>query len=161
MYFCSMDDYDEVQTAMLKALPALFMLLFHLVRYCIILAWFVLRRWGYLVLALAIYGYFFTRPQILGTIIAESLAALGYFLFLVRVPCGFAIEENQWCVRPSHGLLLGCSQHAWQYVKQLFTATGARAIRRKSQSITGALGWIGGALAVIQALVAAITLAFR
>lgn len=117
------------------------------------------RYWGYLVLVIAVIGYFLHDLK-LAVILALSLAALGYFLLQAPMWCGAETRTGEWCRRNSHGLLRGCSirQHKWQRLRQTFSPAGAHAMLATSKSVSG---MIGGTVAGVQVLIAAGVLIFH
>jgi hypothetical protein len=98
------------------------------------------RYWGYLALAIAIFGYLFHGLGF-AAILALSLAALGYFLLQAPMYCGAETRTRESCRNNSHGLLRGCSlrQHKWQRVQQAFTPAGGRAVFAAGKSAGGFL----------------------
>jgi hypothetical protein len=120
------------------------------------------RYWGYLAAAIAVAGYFLHNLG-LAVVLALSLASLGYFLFQAPVWCGAETRKGECCRNNSHGLLRGCSyrQHKWQRAKQTFTPTGVRAVVATSKSVSGGLSTVGGVVAGVQVLIAAVAIAFH
>jgi hypothetical protein len=114
------------------------------------------RNWGYLALALAIFGLV-THDFGFMAILILSLAALGYFLVAAPVWCCAVTRTGQLCRDNSRGLLLGCHrrQHRWQRVKQTFTPAGGRAVLAAGKSASGLLALIGGVAAGVQVLIVA------
>lgn len=114
------------------------------------------RYWGYLALALAIFGLV-THHFGFMAILILSLAAFGYFLVAAPVWCCALTRTGQLCRDNSRGLLLGCHrrQHRWQRLKQTFTPAGGRAVLAAAKSASGLLALIGGVVAGVQVLIAA------
>ena len=99
------------------------------------LAWVFARYWGYLALALAIFGLVAHHFGFM-VILILSLAAFGYFLVAAPVWCCAVTRTGQLCRDNSYGLLLGCHrrQHKWQRLKQTFTQQAAgRCLPQPSQ----------------------------
>jgi len=119
------------------------------------LAWVFARYWGYLALALAIFGLV-THHFGFMAILILSLAAFGYFLVFAPVWCCAVTRTGQLCRDNSRGLLLGCHrrQHRWQRVKQTFTPAGGRAVLAAAKSASGLLAVVGGVVAGVQVLIA-------
>lgn len=117
------------------------------------------RYWGYLALALAIFGLVTNHFGFMAILIL-SLAALGYFLVAAPVWCCAVTRTGQLCRDNSRGLLLGCHrrQHRWQRVKQTFTPAGGRAVLTAAKSASGLLALVGGVVAGVQVLIAAVGL---
>lgn len=126
------------------------------------LARLLTRYWGYLAVIVAVAGFFLHRIG-LAVVIVLALAALGYFLLQPPVWCGAETRKGEHCRKNSHGLLRGCSyrEHKWQRTRQTFTPAGARAIMATTKSVTGSLATIGGVVAGVQVLIAAVALILR
>jgi hypothetical protein len=78
------------------------------------------RYWGYLALAVAVFGVF----EHLEVPLVLILAGAAFVYLLVQAPlwCGAPTRQGLTCRNNSHGLLLGCwiREHKWQRLKKLF-----------------------------------------
>jgi hypothetical protein len=113
------------------------------------------RYWGYIALALAIFGWV-THVFGYAVILIVSLVALVYFLVQAPLTCGAEIRGRQHCRNNSNGILLGCHirQHKWQRVRDIFVS---RKWRNVIHDLTGSpkdiLGTIGGFLSILSIFV--------
>jgi hypothetical protein len=91
----------------------------------------LLRYWGYLAFALAVYGWV-THAFQLTIILALSVATAAYSLLAAPVWCGAVTRKGELCRRNSSGILLGCHlrEHKWQKIKMTFALAGWRTINR-------------------------------
>lgn len=81
------------------------------------------RYWGYIALALVIFGWV-THAFGYIVILIISLVALVYFLVQAPLTCGAEIRGGGRCRNNSHGILLGCwiRQHKWQRFRDIFVS---------------------------------------
>ena len=126
------------------------------------LARLLTRYWGYLAVVIAVAGFFLHSLELAVTL-ALALAALGYFLLQAPVWCGAETRTGERCRKNSHGLLRGCSyrQHKWQRTQQTFTPAGMRAVLTTGKSVGGALALVGGVVAGVQVVIAAVAFALH
>lgn len=89
------------------------------------------RYWGYLLVPLLAVGWFSGQFPV-AVLLAASIVALGFFLFVAPAWCGAVNRDGTLCRRNSTGLLIGCSlrQHKWQKIKLAILPKGWRELNR-------------------------------
>lgn len=113
------------------------------------------RYWGYLAVALAIFGWV-THTVGYAVILIASLLALAYFLVQAPLTCGAEIRDGGGCRNNSHGILLGCwiRQHKWQRVKDIFISRKWRDVMRNLWAEPkDKLATVGGVISILSLFV--------
>ncbi|MEU9122910.1 hypothetical protein AB0C96_24120 [Streptomyces sp. NPDC048506] len=115
------------------------------------------RNWGWVVFAVVIVGWL-TSGLGAGALVVLSVLSAVYFFFRAPAWCG-ASGWGGACRNSSKGALMGChlSQHKWQKVRMLATrARWGRLVRELCPNGTTALATVGGVLAVLSGIAAAL-----
>lgn len=107
------------------------------------------RYWGYLALAVAVFGLF----EHIEVTVVLILAGAAFVYLLVQAPlwCGAPTRQGLACRNNSHGLLLGCwiREHKWQRLKKLFIpARWGELTKTLFGSVKDSLGTVSAVIAI-------------
>ena len=83
----------------------------------------MVRYWGYVALALIIFGWA-THALAYAAILIISFLTFIYFLIQAPLTCGAETRGGQHCRNNSDGILIGCHirQHKWQKARDIFVS---------------------------------------
>lgn len=117
------------------------------------------RYWGYIVLVLAILGWF---THTFGYVILLILSggALVYFLVQAPLTCCSETRTGERCRNNSHGLLMGCwiRQHKWQRLRDVFVSRKWRetghSLLAAPKDILATVGSLASVVSLVAALIA-------
>jgi hypothetical protein len=113
--------------------------------------------WGYLILAVVVYGWFGAAMGP-GLIALLSVLVVLYTLFQAPMWCCASTRGGEPCRNNAYGLLLGCHlrQHKWEKVKMAMSASSWGQLVKRVLSSVGGVAASVGALASVGSVVVAV-----